>query len=126
MIIGTVVNSYDLSEIRDTSIMKDAKLTVPDGITSSLICAGKTTKYCLITIIFYLYQGDYPGGWGSCKGDSGGPLVIFKADGPHIRYINFLNKFDRTLFLSFRIIQVGIVHGSLGSCGNQRLSWHLR
>ncbi len=41
------------------------------------------------------------GGFGSCKGDSGGPLVYFS-----------------TLDGSRKYVQVGIVVGGIGRCGN--------
>ena len=82
---------------------------MPDLFQPNLLCAGSEvhlkikglqhTRMNKVFLLFILFQI----GSGSCLGDSGGPLVFNdKSSSPS------------------RFVQVGIVQGGAGQCGNER------
>ena len=63
---------------------------------------------CKSTLLIHitLYIGYEIGGYGSCKGDSGGPIAYFSTEHNSGQY---------------RFIQLGIVQGGIGTCGDPTL-----
>ena len=99
----------------DFALELQFELVLPNLIEPNLICGASEVKMCrklitvyaviILTQIRRIYTSSliFQFGSGSCSGDSGGPLV-----------------FNDRIAKPPRYVQVGVVQGGAGECGNER------